>query len=68
MKPTSKLLTSLKSKSLWNECLETAKLLVILGYLRELKVADNVLGFWIVVFVFGFQPVYKLIQATCHKK
>ena len=64
----NKLLTSIKSKKFWNECLDTAKLFVVLGYLRELKEADNVWGFWIVVFVFGFQPVYKLIKAKPWRK
>jgi len=68
MKQMNKLLTSVKSKSFWNEFLQAAKTIVILSYLGELKEADNVLGFWVVVFVFGFQPVYKLIQAKPWRK
>ena len=64
----NKLLNKIKSKSFWNECLEAAKAIVILGYLGELKRADNIWGFWIVVFIFGFQPVYKLIQTKPWRK
>jgi len=64
----SKLLNRIKSKGFWNEFLQAAKTIVILNYLGDLKDADNVLGFWVVVFVFGFQPVYKLIKAKPWQK
>jgi len=64
----NKLLNRFKSKRFWNETLYSAKAIVILSYLGELKRADNIWGFWIVVFLFGFQPVYKLIQAKPWRK
>ena len=69
MKLMNKFLNSIKSKGFWNEILNTAKLFVILGYLRELKDADNVWGFWVVIFIFSFQPIYELMKAKpWHKK
>lgn len=59
----NKLLNRIKSKKFWNECLKTAKLFVIINYLDNLSRDGNYIGFWIVVFIFGFQPVYNLIQA-----
>tara|TARA_B100001093_G_scaffold475184_2_gene500542 strand:- start:2247 stop:2447 length:201 start_codon:yes stop_codon:yes gene_type:complete len=64
----NKLLNRIKSKKFWNECLETAKLFVIINYLDNLSRDGNYIGFWIVVFIFGFQPVYNLIQAKPWRK
>ena len=64
----NKLLNKIKSKSFWSEFFQAAKVIVILSYLGELKRADNILGFWIVVFVFGFQPLNKLIHAKPWRK
>jgi len=57
-----------KSKKFWIDILETAKLLAILDYLADLNDDGNHIGFWLVVFIFGFQPVYGLIKELIKTK
>tara|TARA_B100000902_G_scaffold238578_1_gene225954 strand:- start:4 stop:216 length:213 start_codon:yes stop_codon:yes gene_type:complete len=64
----NKLLNRLKSKKFWSDCLDTAKLLAILDYLTNLSEDGNYIGFWVVVFIFGFQPVYGLIKELIKTK
>ena len=64
----NKLLNKIKSKSFWKEGLETAKLFAIIDYLIHLNNDGNYIGYCLVIFIFGFQPVYKLIKAKPWQK
>ena len=57
-----------KKKEFWIDILDTAKLLAILDYLADLNEDGNYFGFWVVVLIFGFQPVYGLIKELIKTK
>lgn len=54
---------SLSTLDFWKGLFSNARFLVVLMYLSVLSEEGNSIGFWLVVLIFGFEPVVDRIQA-----
>ena len=54
---------SLSTLDFWKGLFSNARFLVVLMYLSVLSEENNYIGFWLVVLIFGFEPVVDRIQA-----
>lgn len=55
---------SLSTLDFWKGLFSNARFLVVLAYLSVLSEENNYIGFWLVVLIFGFEPVVNRIQGV----
>ena len=55
---------SLSTLDFWKGLFGNARFLVVLAYLSVLSEENNYIGFWLVVLIFGFEPVVNRIQGV----